>query len=94
MPAGVWKSVSSPREGTSGLPREGRLGFVVMMVEDHGLIEAEKKAEEGRKRKIFLQTAKQGGGARERENPRQRPAGTRGNNTCRQAISAAPRATG
>jgi hypothetical protein len=55
MPAGVWKSVSSPREGTSGLPREGRLGFVVvMMVEDHELlIEAEKKDDPGRKCKIF-----------------------------------------
>lgn len=37
MPAGVKKFESSPRKGTSGLPCEGRLGFVVMMViEDHG----------------------------------------------------------
>ena len=37
MPAGVLNFESSPRKGTSGLPREGRLGFVVMMmVEDHG----------------------------------------------------------
>jgi hypothetical protein len=44
-----------PGKAHPGLPREGRLGFVVMMVvEDHVMIEAAKKAFLPRRGKFFL----------------------------------------
>jgi hypothetical protein len=55
MPAGVSKSVHHPGKAHPGLPREGRLGFVVMMVvADHDVIEAAKKAFLPRRGKFFL----------------------------------------
>lgn len=55
MPAGVKKFESSPRKGTSGLPCEGRLGFVVMMViKDHERSRPLKSLREGVVASIFL----------------------------------------
>src|SRR4051812_31489075 len=55
MPAGVSKSVHHPGKAHPGLPREGRLSFVVMMVvEDHEVIEVAKKAFLPCRGKFFL----------------------------------------
>jgi hypothetical protein len=60
---GFLKGISSPRKAHPGLPRLGRLRFVVMMVvEDHEVIEVAKKALLPRWGKFFLYSGCGGGG--------------------------------